>query len=128
MKVICGRIPKEVFEDQLIPLFEKCGTIWDLRLMMDPMSGYNRSFCFVTFVEKAGSTEAVKQVINDSVRISASCTHIEQLNSDSLATLVLYKFTYLLTYLLMVAVCVCVQRLRSNRYVCACFFLPTTFL
>jgi len=60
--VFCGHIPKEVFEDQLIPLFEKCGTIWDLRLMMDPMSGYNRSFCFVTFIDKSGATEAVKQV------------------------------------------------------------------
>ena len=62
VQVFCGRIPKEVFEDQLIPLFEKCGTIWDLRLMMDPMSGYNRSFCFVTFVEKGAAAEAVRQV------------------------------------------------------------------
>jgi len=61
-QVFCGHIPKELFEDELIPLFEKCGTIWDLRLMMDPMSGYNRSFCFVTFVEKDGADEAVKQV------------------------------------------------------------------
>ena len=62
VKVFCGRIPKEIFEDELIPLFEKCGTVWDLRLMMDPMSGYNRSFCFVTFTEKVGASEAVKQV------------------------------------------------------------------
>jgi len=62
VKVFCGRIPKEIFEDELIPLFEKCGTVWDLRLMMDPMSGYNRSFCFVTFTEKTGASEAVKQV------------------------------------------------------------------
>ena len=64
VKVFCGRIPKEVFEDELIPLFEKCGTVWDLRLMMDPMSGYNRSFCFVTFTEKDGASAAVKQVTN----------------------------------------------------------------
>lgn len=61
-EVFCGRIPKEVFEDELIPLFEKCGTIWDLRLMMDPMSGYNRSFCFVTFTDRGGAGEAVKQL------------------------------------------------------------------
>ena len=67
VKVFCGRIPKEVFEDELIPLFEKCGTIWDLRLMMDPMSGYNRSFCFVTFTDRGGAGEAVKQVTNYSV-------------------------------------------------------------
>jgi heterogeneous nuclear ribonucleoprotein R len=32
-----------MYEDELIPLFEKWGKIWDLRLMMDPMSGLNRS-------------------------------------------------------------------------------------
>ena len=31
-----------MYEDELIPMFEKCGKIWDLRLMMDPMSGLNR--------------------------------------------------------------------------------------
>ena len=62
LQVFCGRIPKDIFEDELIPLFEKCGKLWDLRLMMDPLSGYNRTFCFVTFVEKEGANEAVKQV------------------------------------------------------------------
>ena len=31
-----------MYEDELIPHFENCGKIWDLRLMMDPMSGLNR--------------------------------------------------------------------------------------
>ena len=61
-QVFCGKIPKDIFEDELIPLFEKCGQIWDLRLMMDPMTGLNRGFCFVTFVEKEGAQEGVKQV------------------------------------------------------------------
>ncbi|KAK3593838.1 hypothetical protein CHS0354_011439 [Potamilus streckersoni] len=61
-EVFCGKIPKDVFEDELIPLFEKCGTIWDLRLMMDPLSGYNRGYCFVTFCNKKGAEEAVKQL------------------------------------------------------------------
>ncbi|GBP10996.1 Heterogeneous nuclear ribonucleoprotein R [Eumeta japonica] len=29
-RVFCGKIPKDMFEDELIPLFENCGTIWDL--------------------------------------------------------------------------------------------------
>ena len=60
--MFCGKIPKDVFEDQLIPIFEKCGRIWDLRLMMDPLTGLNRGYCFVTFVDKSGAQEAVKQV------------------------------------------------------------------
>ena len=42
LQVFCGKIPKDMYEDELIPLFEKCGTVWDLRLMMDPMTGLNR--------------------------------------------------------------------------------------
>ena len=44
LQVFCGKIPKDMYEDELIPHFEKCGRIWDLRLMMDPMSGLNRLF------------------------------------------------------------------------------------
>ena len=36
-----------------------------MRLMMDPFSGLNRGYCFVTFCEKEAATEAVKQVSTD---------------------------------------------------------------
>jgi len=62
--VFCGKIPKDVLEDELIPLFENCGTLWDLRLMMDPVTKQCRSFCFVTFIDKSGVDAAVKQVKN----------------------------------------------------------------
>jgi len=67
-EVFCGKIPKEIFEDELIPLFEKCGKIWDMRLMMDPFSGLNRGYCFVTFCEKDSATEAVKQLDGHEIR------------------------------------------------------------
>ena len=51
-----------MYEDEIIPLFEKCGTIWDLRLMMDPMTGLNRGYAFVTFNNRDGAQEAVRQV------------------------------------------------------------------
>jgi len=67
-EVFCGKIPKDIFEDELIPLFEKCGTIWDLRLMMEPMTGLSRGFCFVTFTDKQGANEAVAQLENFPIR------------------------------------------------------------
>ena len=51
-----------MYESELIPLFEKCGTIWDLRLMMDPMTGLNRGYAFVTFTNRDAAQEAVRQV------------------------------------------------------------------
>ena len=51
-----------MFEDELIPLFENCGKIWDMRLMMDPMTGLTRGYGFITFCEREAATEAVAQV------------------------------------------------------------------
>ena len=61
-KVFCGKIPKDMYEDELIPLFEKCGKIWDLRLMMDPMSGSNRGYAFITFTNREAAQQAVREV------------------------------------------------------------------
>ncbi|XP_017776048.1 PREDICTED: heterogeneous nuclear ribonucleoprotein R isoform X9 [Nicrophorus vespilloides] len=63
-EVFCGKIPKDMYEDELIPLFEECGTIWDLRLMMDPMTGTNRGYAFVTFTNRDAAQVAV-QKLND---------------------------------------------------------------
>jgi RNA recognition motif-containing protein len=62
-QVFCGKIPRDVYEDELIPLFEKCGTIWDLRLMMDPLTNLNRGYAFVTFTTTEAAQEAVNQVM-----------------------------------------------------------------
>ena len=62
LQVFCGKIPRDIYESDLIPLFEKCGKIWDLRLMMDPMTGSNRGYAFVTFTTRNAAQEAVRQV------------------------------------------------------------------
>ncbi|KAK9710344.1 Heterogeneous nuclear ribonucleoprotein Q acidic domain [Popillia japonica] len=67
-EVFCGKIPKDMYEDELIPLFEECGTIWDLRLMMDPMTGTNRGYAFVTFTSRDAAQLAVQKLDNYEIK------------------------------------------------------------
>ncbi|XP_006243576.1 heterogeneous nuclear ribonucleoprotein Q isoform X3 [Rattus norvegicus] len=64
-EIFVGKIPRDLFEDELVPLFEKAGPIWDLRLMMDPLTGLNRGYAFVTFCTKEAAQEAVKLGLTD---------------------------------------------------------------
>jgi len=61
-EIYCGKLCKEVFEDDLIPLFEKFGKIYDLRLMLDPLTGINRGFCFVTYTNTDEAKRAQKEL------------------------------------------------------------------
>ncbi|CAH1798270.1 unnamed protein product [Owenia fusiformis] len=63
-EVFCGKIPRDIFEDELIPQFEKAGKIWDLRLMMDPMTGNNRGYAFITYCDQESAKKAVEE-LND---------------------------------------------------------------
>ena len=61
-EVYVGKIPKEIFEDELVPLFEKCGRIWDLRLMIDPLNGFSRGFAFITYCTREDALNAQTKV------------------------------------------------------------------
>ncbi|XP_048830302.1 heterogeneous nuclear ribonucleoprotein Q isoform X2 [Brienomyrus brachyistius] len=67
-EIFVGKIPRDLFEDELVPQFEKAGPIWDLRLMMDPFSGLNRGYAFITFCTKEAAQEAVKLCNNSEIR------------------------------------------------------------
>lgn len=62
VQVFVKNIPKDWFEDKLVPLFEPCGRIYDIRLILDPTTGYNKGFAFVCFCEKSEAQEAIKKV------------------------------------------------------------------
>lgn len=67
-EIFVGKIPRDLFEDELVPLFEQAGPIWDLRLMMDPLSGLNRGYAFVTFCSKDSALGAVQLCNNHEIR------------------------------------------------------------
>jgi len=62
-EVFCGNIPHDVFEDQLVPLFEAISEIYELRLMTDPIKGKTRGFCFVKYID-ATAPKIAKQELD----------------------------------------------------------------
>jgi len=50
-------------ENELFPLFEKCGTVREFRLMMNPSTNLNCGFAFVTFSNVEDAQAAVSEVI-----------------------------------------------------------------
>ncbi|EFX76040.1 hypothetical protein DAPPUDRAFT_32249, partial [Daphnia pulex] len=44
-----GNVLRDVMLEDIIPLFEDCGSIWSLRLVMDPLSTLSRGFGYVNF-------------------------------------------------------------------------------
>ncbi|MBN3316519.1 DND1 protein, partial [Atractosteus spatula] len=57
-EVFISNIPRDVFEDKLVPLFEKVGQLYEFRLMMN-FSGQNRGFAFAKYREPRGARAAV---------------------------------------------------------------------
>lgn len=66
-EVFVGKIPRDLFEDEIFPVFEKIGPIYELRLMMD-FDGRNRGFCFVMFTKKSHARNAISKLNNYEIR------------------------------------------------------------
>ena len=66
-EVYCYRIPRDCFEDELVPVFSSVGRIYELRLMIE-FSGTNRSYCYVRYTTQKEAREAIKQLNNFHIR------------------------------------------------------------
>jgi hypothetical protein len=58
-EVYCYRIPRDYFEDKLVPVFAAVGRIYELRLMIE-FSGTHRTYCYVRYCEERDAAEAVR--------------------------------------------------------------------
>ncbi|KAG8225704.1 hypothetical protein J437_LFUL001737 [Ladona fulva] len=67
-EVFVGKLPRDCFEDELVPFMEKVGKIYGTRLMMD-FSGTNRGYAFVMYRNPQDATRAVKELNNTEIRI-----------------------------------------------------------
>jgi Q family heterogeneous nuclear ribonucleoprotein R len=66
-EVYCFRIPRDCFEDELVPVFSSVGRIYELRLMIE-FSGTNRSYCYVRYTTQEEAREAIKKLNNHYIR------------------------------------------------------------
>nr|XP_033802834.1 RNA-binding protein 47 isoform X2 [Geotrypetes seraphini] len=66
-EVFVGKIPRDVYEDELVPVFESVGRIYEMRLMMD-FDGKNRGYAFVMYTHKHEAKSAVRELNNYEIR------------------------------------------------------------
>ena len=66
-EVFVGKLPRDCFEDELVPVFETVGKVYELRLMMD-FNGQNRGYAFVVYFTKKDAQKAVRTLNNYEIR------------------------------------------------------------
>ena len=66
-EVFVGKIPRDCFEDELVPVFEKAGPVYEMRLMMD-YNGMNRGYAFVVYCKAQDAKKSVKILNNYEIR------------------------------------------------------------
>ncbi|KAM6909411.1 putative RNA-binding protein 46 [Xenentodon cancila] len=66
-EVFVGKIPRDMYEDELVPLFEKAGRIYEFRLMME-FSGENRGYAFVMYTNRGAAQKAIQMLDKWEVR------------------------------------------------------------
>ncbi|XP_062417639.1 probable RNA-binding protein 46 [Pungitius pungitius] len=62
-EVFVGKIPRDLYEDELVPLFERAGRIYEFRLMME-FSGENRGYAFVMYTNREAAQRAIQMLDN----------------------------------------------------------------
>jgi len=66
-EVYVTRIPRDCFENELVPIFTKVGPVYEHRLMMEH-TGVNRGYGYVRFTNIQDAKEAIKQLNNFEIR------------------------------------------------------------
>ncbi|XP_069055499.1 dead end protein homolog 1 isoform X1 [Pleurodeles waltl] len=57
-EVFIGKLPQDIYEDKLIPLFQSVGKLYEFRLMMT-FSGLNRGFAYARYTSRRNAQSAI---------------------------------------------------------------------
>ena len=66
-EVFVGKIPRDCFEDELVPALEQAGTVYEMRLMME-FAGMNRGYAFVVYSSPSEAKECVRTLNGFEIR------------------------------------------------------------
>lgn len=66
-EVFVGRLPKNLYEHQIVPIFEKIGKLYNFRLMLD-FSGKTRGYGFATYFNIDDARKAVETLNGYQIR------------------------------------------------------------
>lgn len=66
-EIFIGKIPRELFEDELVPVFSQVGKIYELRMMLN-FSGSNRGYAFLNYSTRAEAMAAIRFLHNYEIR------------------------------------------------------------
>ncbi|NWQ64974.1 DND1 protein, partial [Neopipo cinnamomea] len=88
-EVFIGKLPQDLYEDILIPLFQSVGKLYEFRLMMT-FSGLNRGFAYARYSSQRGARDAIAAFNNYQVRqgcaiVVCRSTQKRELSVDGLA-------------------------------------------
>ncbi len=64
-EVFVGNVPRDCFEDELVPVFERVGKIYEMRMNYTRL---NRGYCFVVFANSSEAKECVRQLNTYEIR------------------------------------------------------------
>ncbi|XP_017681134.1 PREDICTED: dead end protein homolog 1 isoform X4 [Lepidothrix coronata] len=88
-EVYIGKLPQDLYEDVLIPLFQSVGKLYEFRLMMT-FSGLNRGFAYAKYSNHRGARDAIAALNHYPVRQGCAIvvcwsTQKRELSVDGLA-------------------------------------------
>ncbi|XP_011498120.1 PREDICTED: RNA-binding protein 47-like [Ceratosolen solmsi marchali] len=79
-EIFVGKIPRNIYEDVIYPIFRQVGDIYEIRLMMN-FSGSNRGFCFIMYEKPEMAQRAIKELNNYQIRPGWFIGVVESVNN-----------------------------------------------
>lgn len=79
-EIFVGKIPRDLYEDEIHPVFSQIGPIYEIRLMMD-FSGSNRGYCFVMYTNEKDAQRAINRFNNYEIRAGSKIGVVRSINN-----------------------------------------------